>query len=292
MPERIAPFGPPEADGAEEEAVLVREPGRAAWFRFPALDALNVAFCGFSTRIGGVSRKPYDTLNLGSTTGDDPSSVAENRRRMAEAVGYPLQEYIRLEHGNGVHHVEIEGHHTQFGREISMVSPDLVVADAVVTRQRQLPITIYYADCVPVVVVDPVRHAVGLAHAGWRGTVLDVAGATVRAMQLHFGSDAADLHAGIGSSIGPCCFDVGPEVTDAVRERFPQWQESLIQSSNRGTTTLDLWELNCLQMMGAGVPRRNIAMSRLCTACREDLFFSYRRDRRDTGRLAMLVCLL
>lgn len=277
---------------AEDAAVLVERDGHPPWFRFPYLDALEIAFCGFSTRRGGVSPAPYDSLNLGSTTRDDPANVAENRLRQALAFGYPLQEHIRLEHGCRVHLVEKCGDRS-LDSEMSDLSPHsgLPVADAVITRERGVPITIYYADCVPVVVMDPVRRAVGVAHAGWRGTVVEVARATVEAMGEQFGSRPSDLHAGIGSSIGPCCMEVGPEVVEAVGARFPQWQESVIRGTNRGTSTLDLWELNGLQLMGAGVPRNHIASSRLCTACRTDLFFSYRRDRRDTGRLAMLVCL-
>lgn len=266
------------------QAELVKRPGHVPYFTFPSIEASGVAFCAFSTRLGGVSGAPFDSLNLGVTTRDGADNVRENRQRFSRALGYKLREFIRLEHGCQVHVLrEARAEHDAF----------LPVADAVITRLRGVPITIYYADCVPVLLVDPITPAVGLVHAGWRGTVNEVVARTVEAMEAAFGSDPGRLLAGLGSSIGPCCMQVDEDVATVVREAFPQWQESIVGPFNKGTgkSMIDLWELNCLQLVRAGVPRRNVANSRLCTACRKDLFFSYRRDRRETGRLAMLVSL-
>jgi YfiH family protein len=144
---------------------------------------------------------------------------------------------------------------------------------------------------VPVLLLDPDTPALGVVHAGWRGTVAGAAEAAVHAMQTAFGTRPERLLAGLGSSIGPCCMQVGNDVTSAIRAGYPSWQESVIRPHNMGKSTIDLWELNCLQLARAGVPRENVAVSELCTACRKDFFFSYRRDQGDTGRLAMLAAL-
>lgn len=263
-------------------------PGLVPYFTFPSIDAAEVVFHAFSTRLGGVSEAPYDSLNLGATTRDDAGDVTENRRLMQSTLGHPLREWIRLEHGNRVRVL------TAADVAAAAASPEsLPVADAVITDLIGVPLTIYYADCVPLLLVDPRRPAVGLVHAGWRGTLVEVAEHAVRAMGEHFGTAPQQLLAGIASSIGPCCLEVDDDVTAQVAARFPLWQESVIRPLNKGgKSTIDLWELNCLQLERAGVPRRNVAMSRLCTACRKDLFYSFRRDRRDTGRLAMLASLL
>ncbi len=266
-------------------ARLLEQRGLPPYFFFPLLAQCPDVFCAFSTRLGGISEAPYNSLNLGMTTTDSAAAVAENRRRFAEATGFPLVEWIRLEHGNRVHVVDQ-----------MQPAAELPLADAVITSRRRVPLTIYYADCVPLVLVDPLTPAVGLAHAGWRGTLADVAGSTVRAMRENFGTRPEHLLAGLGSSIGPCCFEVGSDVTEPLCARFAAWKEAVVTPlednlNNEKKSRVDLWKLNSLQLTEAGVSRQNIAVSGLCTACRPDLFFSYRRDRRQTGRLGMMVTL-
>lgn len=271
---------------SEPAAVQWNEtPDGCPFYSFPLLDRSGLVSCGFSTRLGGVSPAPFDSLNLGTTTKDDPENVRANRARFGEALGgMPVLEWINLVHGRAVH--EASTLEATF-----RCTPQTPEADAVITDRRELPLVIYTADCVPIVFVDPRTPAVGLAHAGWRGTVADIAGATVTAMKTRYGTDPAHLLCGLGASIGPCCFEVHDDVAGPVRAGYPQWQDSVVSLINAQKHSIDLWQLNALQLERVGVPRRNIAISRLCTACRADLFFSYRRDRRETGRLSMLVAL-
>lgn len=280
------------------------EPGLAArrvdpthlpsYFTFPLIDERGVAFCAFSTRLGGCSPPPFDSLNIGTTTRDDVENVRVNRARLSQAWGYPVEEWVQLEHGNAVHRVDVPNAvftactRLPGGAEGARLLP---VGDALVTAQRGLPLTIYTADCVPLVILDPDTPAIGVVHAGWRGTVADVAAATVTALQTHYGARPARMLCGVGASIGPCCFEVDRDVSDAVRESFPQWQDLVVRAHNEKKSSVDLWELNTLQLERAGISRQNIAVSRLCTSCRTDLFYSYRRDRRETGRLALLAAL-
>lgn len=270
---------------ASSSVRLIGREGQPPYFTFPLIDATGLVFCGFSTRRGGVSAPPFNSLNVGTTTGDEPTSVFDNRSRLERAFGYPVQEWISLAHGNEVH--EVSSFHARYAP-----SPLLPEGDALISCHRDLPLTIYYADCVPIVLLDPQRPAIGLVHAGWRGTVANVVCRTVETMRERFGTDPSRLLCGLGASIGPCCFEVDNDVAAAVRSQFPSWQDSVVAVKNQAKSTIDLWQLNTFQLEQAGVPRQNIAISRLCTACREDLFFSYRRDRRQTGRLAMLVALL
>lgn len=264
----------------------VEAPDAVPYYSFPHIDATGIVICGFSTRLGGVSPPPFDGLNLGTTTKDDIENVRVNRDRFGTALGgFEVLEWIDLVHGNAVH--EAVGRDEGSFRRTERTPR----ADAVISRVPGLPLVIYTADCVPIVFVDPITPAVGLAHAGWRGTVEDVAGATVTAMQARFGTDPAKLLCGIGASIGPCCFEVHDDVAAPVRARYPQWQDLVAPLNKEQKYRIDLWQLNARQLERVGVPRRNIAISRLCTACRADLFFSYRRDRRETGRLSMFVAL-
>jgi len=144
-------------------------------------------------------------------------------------------------------------------------------ADALIESNEGAVVAVRTADCIPVLLVDPVRRAVAAVHAGWRGTAGGIAGKTITRMRERFGTEAADLHAAIGPGIGKCCYEVGPEVA----EQFAQ----------HGTTHLDLTEENRRQLIAAGVTPGRIYASNLCTKCRPEEFHSYRRDRDDAGRL-------
>lgn len=247
--------------------------GEVPYFTFPALSETGRLRHAFSTRLGGVSPAPFDGLNLGLTTRDDPANVAENRRRFEAATGLPLTDTIALCHGTQVHYA-------------TGAAPEggLPVADAVVTDVIGLPITLFYADCCPVFILDPERPAVALVHAGWRGTVSNAVGSAMAAMQSWFGSEPAACVAAIGSSIGPCCFETDWDVAGQVLQHYPQWQDLVRKISNKWA--VDLWEMNARLLEQAGVSRSRVYLSRLCTACRPELFFSFRRDQRNTGRLA------
>jgi hypothetical protein len=167
---------------------------------------------GLFTRLGGVSAAPFDTLNVGSTVGDDPGSVRTNRERVAAAMGFAEPDTRTTWQ---VHGIDVLIAHQ--GESTSWPPPK---ADAIITADRNVPLVMRFADCVPLVLFDPVRQVVGLSHAGWRGTLSGVGPATVEAMQRTFGSHPRDVLAGIGPSIGPCCYEVGPEVIEQVQVAF------------------------------------------------------------------------
>ena len=168
--------------------------------------------------------------------------------------------------------------------------------DALFTRQRARPLAVFTADCVPLVVADPEGSALGVAHAGWRGTVRGVAGRLVAALVSRAGARADRLRAAIGPSIGPCCYEVDEPVVNPLRAAFPEsWERWVrpVASGHPGRPDhwwLDLWAANADQLAAAGVPRASILSPGLCTGCRRDLFFSYRKEGL-AGRLATIAAL-
>lgn len=269
--------------------------------RFDNLVGFDGLVHAVSTRHGGVSRGPWASLNLGKTVGDDPEAVESNHRLLAQAVGVRREHFATTwqVHGRQVLHAGEDSRGTMLGK-----------ADGIITDRPEVPLTQRFADCTPIVVYDPARHAVGLAHAGWRGTVDGMASALVHAMVERYGSDSADLIAAVGPAIGPCCYEVGDDVVDAVRQAFPDWEWILrpprMDTSGAWTAVttgetagprngqpsrlhFDLWETNRLQLAEAGVAQ--IEVSGLCTSCRRDLFFSHRGDHGRTGRFGAVVML-
>lgn len=165
--------------------------------------------------------------------------------------------------------------------------------DALFTRQRARPLAVFTADCVPLIVVDPERPALGVAHAGWRGTVKGIAGRLVAALVERAGARADRLRAAIGPSIGPCCYEVDEPVVGPLRAAFPAAWEQWVRPGRPGRQDrwwLDLWAANAEQLTVAGVPPSAILSPRLCTGCRQDVFFSYRKEGL-AGRLATLAVL-
>lgn len=246
----------------------LREVEGVTYVWFPSISAPH----GFSTRVGGVSRGPYAALNLGLTAGDEHACVAENRLRFERATGVPVRTCLRMEHGARV--------------VVLTESEGTWVGDACVSDGPTMGMAITTADCVPVLFHDPVTGAVGLAHAGWRGTVAGVVIETVRAMQDSYGTRPADLRVALAAAIGPCCFLVHEDVSVPFQQRF--LDRDLVRRQDE-KWSVDLWEANRRMLLEAGVPSAQIDLCRLCTSCRSDLFFSYRRDRKRTGRMAAVI---
>jgi YfiH family protein len=236
----------------------------------------NVVHACF-TRLGGASRPPWQSLNTGHTVGDDLAHVRENHERICQALGIRRSEIV------SPHQVHSAIVRVVGDRDRGAVKEG---TDALVTDVPGVYLMLRFADCVPVLFYDPVRGAVGLAHAGWRGTVACIARATVQRMAEAFGCRPADIRAGIGASIGPCCYEVGDEVVEAVREAFPV-APFLLQRRASGRWHFDLWAANRYQLFRAGLT--SVEVSGLCTACRTDEWFSHRAEMGRTGRLGAVI---
>lgn len=241
---------------------------------------------GISSRLGGISSQPFASLNLGLHTGDAPDAVRENRRRFSEAAGVMFSQVVTAEqiHGDGVFVVRRE-HAGRGGAEYNQAIAGM---DALVTNEPDLPLMLFFADCVPVLIADPVRKVVAVSHAGWKGTVAAISAKTIQTMSREYGSNPADCIAGIGPSIGQCCYEVDDVVMDRLKV-FPYWQDIIIPQGQK--YRLDLWEANRRQLMVAGLAESNITVSRICTACNTELFFSYRAEQGKTGRIGAVIAI-
>lgn len=245
-----------------------------AWQRLPGITA------GFSLREGGASGGCRSSLNLALHVGDDPANVLENRRRLCLSAGFAEDGWTCAEqtHGNRVKLV------TKAERGAGRLSRDTAFpdTDAMITREPGILLAAFFADCVPLLFVDPENRAVGIAHAGWRGTAQNVAGATISAMREAFGSRPEAMLAAIGPSIGPCCYEVDDTVIGQIGINPPPRKEN-------GRFMLDLKQANRQFMIKAGIGPNHIEVSGFCTCCRTDLFFSHRGENGRTGRMAAFI---
>ncbi len=233
------------------------------------------------TRRGGVSPHPWAALNLGSTVGDDLERVRQNRQLALAALGRdPASVYDVWQ----VHGVEV----AIAEAPRSPVSPHLQ-ADAILTDKPGLTLMMRFADCVPILLHEPVCKVVGIAHAGWMGTVRGTVRFAVEAMQKHYGSSPADILAAIGPSIGPDHYEVGPDVVIQVQQAFGNDAASLL-SAGSGSMKFDLWAANRLLLEQAGV--RQVEVAGLCTACHTGDWYSHRAEKGRTGRFGAMIALV
>lgn len=268
-----------------------------AYYRFESLPAIQH---GIFTRLGGVSEGQWASLNLSRSTGDMAEPVSENRRRSFDALGLKPEHSVTswLVHGNAVRVVS----HEDMGE-------DLVHADAMVTQARGLALTLRFADCVPVLFHDPVKGAIGIAHAGWKGIVNGVLPETVRTMQRAFGSCPQDIVAGVGPCIGPDKFEVGEDVAaqiqGAVRTPVVRWSDEEMRgwgdshpvtrspvhpfTPSSAKPRVDLWKAAESQLKDAGVGQVEVAG--ICTASSTHEWFSHRAEQGKTGRFGAVMVL-
>ncbi len=242
---------------------------------FPA-SALQAVF----TRRGGISPKPWDSLNLGGSVGDDPARVAANRLRVFNAMNRRADSIhdVWLVHGTDVVRADQP-------LPIEQPSPR---ADIILTDNPAVTLFMRFGDCVPILLHDPVRRVIGIAHAGWLGTLRGVCGAAIAGMKANYGCDPKNILAAIGPSIGVDHYQVGAEVVAQFRETYPQDAEEILQTRD-GAFYLDLWRANFNQLRRAGVEQ--IEVSEICTACHLEDWYSHRAEKGKTGRFGALMAL-
>ncbi len=243
-----------------------------------------------STRLGGTSRYPYYSMNLGLHVGDDRNNVINNRRLLVSHLNIAFENLTVADQTHSGNVVIIS--EKQRGRGHSCYSNSVSNSDAMVTDRPGICLVVLVADCVPLLFFDPSNRAIGVAHAGWRGTLRSIAANTVNTMVRTFGSLPEDIVVGIGPSIGPCCYKVGPEVISRVDDTLHKREGLVVNKSDGGTGYFDLWKANVDQLLSAGIEKKNIELARICTQENTDLFFSYRHEHGDTGRFGAGITLL
>lgn len=262
--------------GRTSDTSIDYSPEGVTVLRFRGIEmSRNGVLAAVTTRQGGVSRPPYDTLNLSFDVGDHPDLVQENRRRLALALGLSPDQLttVRQVHGRGV---------AIAGAGPGSMPPE---ADILLTGTPGRALLMRFADCVPILLWDPVHRAAGIAHAGWRGCYQRVPAAAVTAMTDTFGTRPQDLRVAIGPCIGPCCYWVGNDVASLFAST------GAVRLDGHGKR-VDLRQLVLEDLKRCRVPEENVEVSDHCTACRTDLFFSHRASGGRTGRFGAVIALL
>ena len=264
------------------------ERGGVPYLSFKALEDTGMVINGFSTRLGGASKGRFATMNFSYSRKDDPADVLENFTRMADTLGVERDRMVvsYQTHTTNVRRVTREDEGKGVIRE-----RDYRNVDGLITDVPGITLVTFYADCVPLYLVDPVHHAIGLSHSGWRGTVRRMGQVTMDAMKEAFGTRPEDVTACIGPSICRDCFEVGEEVAEAFADAFdPKYRDALYRANEKpGKYQLDLWKANEIIFQEAGVPKEQIHTTNICTMCNSDYLFSHRRVGEERGNLAAFL---
>lgn len=250
--------------------------GALGYITFEAFPADRLTHAVFG-RNGGVSPPPYHSLNMSVSAGDRIENVRENRRRALRAVGLPPAAMATVWQVHGTRTVAVN----------AQTCDPSTKGDALITATSGVVLFMNFADCVPILLYDPVQHVAGIAHAGWKGTIRRIAQTIVREMERKFGCRPADILAAIGPSISPDRYPVGANVATAVKRAFPD-RDDLLPVYN-GTSHFDLWAANMNTLLQCGV--KSIELSGLCTAGHTDQFYSHRAEAGITGRFGAVIAL-
>lgn len=251
----------------------------------PLLSADGVAH-GFSTRNGGSSPAPWASLNLGGSTGDEPGRVEVNLARLCEDVGIDRDGLATVAqvHGDAVFHAREDDRRLVISSEPDGMPIEAPEADAIIAHAGT-SVGVRTADCVPILLFDRGTGLAAAVHAGWRGTFARIVVRTVERMSACPGVEVENLLAAIGPAIGPCCYEVSPDLG----EKFVSALSPSVVKGVPAAPRLDLPEANRLLLLESGVHPASIDLLRRCTSCEADLFYSHRRDQGRTGRHLSLV---
>ena len=252
------------------------------FYQAPHLETTGRLIHAFSTREGGVSGPPFDSLNLSFKAGDRETNVRENRELLTRTFG--LSSHV-LQTANQVH-----GDTVLTIDSSSPEDPSRTCGDAMVTNRPGIAIGVLTADCVPILLFDPNHEAVAVLHAGWKGTARDLSGKTVRTMMDRFDTDPQALLAVVGPSIGSCCYEVDHAVWVAFSRHHDRWSRWATQVSDE-RWMMSLSRANIDLLVESGIRPKNIAIFEICTCCQGDLFYSHRRDDGQTGRQIAFIML-
>lgn len=250
---------------------------------YPMFEKTGIVNHAFTTRLGGVSEGNCATMNISTTRGDAPEAIAENKKRLAAAIGVGVEDmtFTHQTHTVNVAVVCEEDRGKQF-----------METDGMITNVPGICLVTFYADCVPLYFVDPVKKAIGLSHSGWRGTVNKMGKVTVEKMTEIYGSDPKDILAAIGPSICQDCYEVSEDVIDVFREKFDERLHSeLFYRKENGKYQLNLWKANEKVFLEAGILKEHIAVTNVCTHCNPEILFSHRTTGNARGNLSALLAL-
>lgn len=255
------------------------------YYTAPALSSFEKVKHGFSTRLGGVSLGALSSLNLGRSRNDEPARVRENYRRYGDALGMNLERIVMCQqvHSDTVRVV------TEEDAFLDLYEPTRFEGDGLITNCPGLTLAVFYADCIPVLLYDPICGVIAAVHSGWRGTSLGIAKKAVRQMSEAFGSRPETIQAAIGPGIGPCCFETHDDVPSAMLKSLGESISPFIVSLPNGKYQVDLKEIIAHCLRSVGLLSEHISVSDLCTGCHLDQFWSHRKLGDQRGNQAAFI---
>jgi len=272
-----------------KEHIFDEMEGAVPYLSFPMFRDTGLVTDGFSTRLGGVSEGCFSSLNLSFDRGDDRAAVAENFRRMGEALGVRCEDMVLSQqtHTTNIRIVTDEDRGKGITRE-----RDYADIDGLITNVPGICLVTTYADCVPLYFLDPAKKVIALSHSGWRGTVGKIGKKTVELMHVKFGSDPADILAAVGPSVCQDCYEVSADVIDRFKEVFDRsaWDELFYEKPD-GKYQLDLWKANEKIFLEAGIRKDHIAVTNVCTHCNSEILYSHRAMGDKRGNLCAFLAL-
>lgn len=255
------------------------------YYTFPDFEKIDFLVHAFSSREGGVSEGYFSSMNLGIKTDDSKENIYRNYELFTDAVGIKLENVVI---GNLNHEANVRVA-TREDAGCGILKPfNYESVDALITNEPELALTVTCADCVPVFIVDPVKKVIGIAHSGWKGTALEISARTVEKMVSEYGCNPTDMMAGIGPSIGMCCYEVSRDVVEEFLE-FDYLDDAWYYEKDNGKYDLDLARIIFGTLAYSGLLPENISISGLCTSCNNDVLFSHRAQKGKRGTMAGMI---
>lgn len=259
------------------------------YLTYNSLSEIKFINHAFSTRLGGVSKGEFTSMNLAFNRGDNPENVTENYKRICRSAGF---DFDSLTASAQDHHTFVRAV-TSKDRGVGIYKPrDMQSVDAVITNEKGVTLVTYYADCTPLFFVDTKQKAIGLAHAGWRGTVGRIGEKTVEKMTELYGTNPADIVAAIGPAISVCCYEVDKPCADNFYALTDLDSNRFVFPKGNGKYMIDLLETNRQILVAAGVKNENITVSDLCTDCNSELLWSHRATKGKRGTMSAFMCII
>ncbi|MDD3403155.1 MAG: peptidoglycan editing factor PgeF [Hespellia sp.] len=259
------------------------------YLSYPLLSETGIVNHGFSTKLGGVSEGCYASMNLGFNRGDAEENVRENYRRFGAAIGVEVEDMVlsKQTHTTNVRII------TEADRGNGLTVPQAFSdVDGMITNVPGLCLVTFYADCVPLYFVDPVRKAIGLSHSGWRGSVGKIGKITVEQMVQTYGCNPSDILATIGPSVCQDCYEVSEDVIEQFRTHYDEtYWESLFYKKENGHYQLNLWRANEIVFLESGILPEHMAVSNVCTHCNHEVLYSHRAMGNERGSLCAFLAL-
>lgn len=262
--------------------------GDVPFYSFPAFDETGMVSHGISTRFGGVSQGDFATMNFSVKVGDKPEAVLENYTRFCNAIGTDVNKAVASmqTHTTNLRIV------TEDDQGSGVTRPhDYTDIDGLITDRKGVTLVIHTADCVPIAFLDTKKEVIGLAHAGWRGTVNGIAVKVIESMKEHFGSEPKDILCGIAPSICRDCFEVDEPVAEIFANQDVLQKDAVIRKRSGVKYDIDLWEANREFLLSAGILPEHITVTDLCTKCHPDVFHSHRATGGKRGVIAVFLAL-